>query len=267
MNENERKVKRYSVVAVVVLCAVLSSMLVMRQATKRMARDLLHIPATQATTDAAQEITNAPDPRFTLPTEESTQATTQAKTEKQTEEPRTTTSATTKATTSPAPQKAATTATTAPTTTKGPTSAAAAAATVKNTHFILPIEGAKATKTFAPDTLQYSETMQDWRTHNGVDFAAEKGAKVLSIGNGTVRKVSSDPRWGYTIEIDYGAFTARYCALSQEDAVGIDDEVHTGDVIGTLADIPLESAEAPHLHFEVLREGALIDPMQALGIQ
>ena len=258
MNENERKVKRYSVVAVVVLCAVLSSMLVMRQATKRMTRDLLRLPATQETTDAAQEITNAPDPRFTLPTEKSTLPTTQAKTEKETEQTRAATSAAPKQTTSPAPQ------TTAPTTTEAATTAAAA--TVKNTHFILPIEGAKVTKKFTPDVLQYSETMQDWRTHSGVDFAAETGAKVRSVGNGTVRKVSSDPRWGYTIEVDYGAFTARYCALSQEEAVGIDTEVHTGDVIGTLADIPLESAEGTHLHFEALRDGALIDPMTALGV-
>ena len=258
MNENERKVKRYSVVAVVVLCAVLSSMLVMRQATKRMTRDLLRLPATQETTDAAQEITNAPDPRFTLPTEKSTLPTTQAKTEKETEQTRAATSAAPKQTTSPALQ------TTAPTTTEAPTTAAAA--TVKNTHFILPIEGAKVTKKFTPDVLQYSETMQDWRTHSGVDFAAETGAKVRSVGNGTVRKVSSDPRWGYTIEVDYGAFTARYCALSQEEAVGIDTEVHTGDVIGTLADIPLESAEGTHLHFEALRDGALIDPMTALGV-
>ena len=246
MNRNETKVKRYSVIAVVALCAVLSSMFVMRRATKKMTNELLQFtaPATTLAIEAENEVDNVPDPRLTRE-EESTETTTAA--------PTTTTE---RETTQPPSA--------APTTAASPSTKAAA--TVNNTHYILPISNAKIDKAFAPDVLGFSATMQDWRTHGGVDFGAEAGSDVLAVGNGKVTKVVSDPQWGYTVEIDHGAFTARYCALSQDGAVGIDAEVHTGDVIGTLAEIPMESADTPHLHFEVRQNGAAVDPIDALGL-
>ena len=252
MNRNETKLKRYSAVAIVALCAVVCSLFVMRRATNRMADELLHItaPTAELTTAVENEAGNVPDPRAAL------EATTT--TEAPTSEPETT-AATTAPTTAKAETKPAAT---APTTEKP--AAAEAAAAVKNDHFILPIEGAEVQKKYSPDVLLFSATMQDWRTHNGVDFSAEAGSEVRSVGNGRVSKVISDPRQGYTIEVDYGTFTARYSALSQEGAVGIDKEVHTGDVLGTLADSPLESADPPHLHFEALRGGSHIDPLEAL---
>lgn len=248
MNQNEPKIKRYSIVAVVALCAVLSSMLVMRHAAKRMTNEILHITA-PTTTEAAEvenEAEDVPDPRYFAP-DASTELNppTEEATEKTTAE----------STTAPPP-------TTAPTTTEAPVTETAAK--VKNDHFVMPVEGTQVVKGFSPEVLVFSATMRDWRTHSGVDFAADAGAEIRSVGNGRVSKVISDPQRGYTIEVDYGTFTGRYCALSQENAVGIDKEVHTGDVIGTLADMPLESADPPHLHFEALQNGTQIDPMAVL---
>ncbi len=248
MNQNEVKIKRYSVVAVVALCAVLSSMLVMRHAAKRVTDELLHIPAPTATqvTEAENDVADVPDPRVTLP-EEPTGLT--LPTEENTEAP----------TTEPAPIAA----TTARPTTTAPVTEPAAV-TVKNNHFILPLEGTQVTKDFSPEVLVFSKTMRDWRTHGGVDLAANAGSEVRSVGNGKVSKVISDPQRGYTIEVDYGTFIGRYCGISQENAVGIDTELHTGDVIGTLGDMPLESADTPHLHFEAIQNGVPVDPMKLL---
>ena len=251
MNRKEVKAKRYSIVAIVALCAVFSSMLVMRHAAKRMTNEILQItsPTTTSAAQAENEVRDVPDPRMSLPGDE-TQPTlpTEAEPEK------TTTRTVAQPTTQAAP----------PSTTEAPVTEAAVH--VKNDHFVLPIENAQIVKQYSPDVLLFSETMRDWRTHSGVDFAADAGSEVRSVGNGTVCKVVSDPQRGYTIEIDYGTFTGRYCALSQDGAVGIETEVHTGDVIGTLADMPLESADAPHLHFEALQNGEPVDPMQALGL-
>lgn len=248
MNRKEVKAKRYSIVAIVALCAVFSSMLVMRHTAKRMTNEILQITSPTATSaaQAENEVTNVPDPRAALPddTEPTLPTTEQAE----------------ETTTQAAAQPTAP----LPATTETPVTEAAVS--VKNDHFILPIENAQIVKQYSPDVLLFSETMRDWRTHNGVDFAADAGSEVRSVGNGTVCKVVSDPQRGYTIEIDYGTFTGRYCALSQDGAVGIETEVHTGDVIGTLADMPLESADAPHLHFEALQNGEPVDPMQALGL-
>ena len=249
MNQKEVKAKRCSIVAIVALCAVFSSMLVMRHAAKRMTNEILQItsPTTTAAAQAENEVDDVPDPRASLPDETKPTLPTTEKAEE------TTAQAVKQQTTS------------APTTTEAPVTEAAVS--VKNDHYILPIEDTQIVKEYSPDVLVFSETMRDWRTHSGVDFAADAGSEVRSVGNGRVSKVVSDPQRGYTIEIDYGTFTGRYCALSQDGAVGIETEVHTGDVIGTLGDLPLESADAPHLHFEALQNGEPVDPMQALGLE
>lgn len=105
-----------------------------------------------------------------------------------------------------------------------------------------------------------NKTMGDWRTHLGTDFKAEKGADVLSVGNGTVQKVISDTKLGYTIEIDHGTFTARYCGLAQDSAAKIGQSVEKGSVIGKLEGVPVESEEEPHLHLEIIKDSVKIDP-------
>lgn len=111
----------------------------------------------------------------------------------------------------------------------------------------------------------YDETMEDWRVHGGIDFLAPKGSDVVSVGNGTVTKVTSEPNWGYCIEVDYGSFTGRYCGIEQGTAVGIDDKVEKGQLIGKLGEIPCESKQESHLHFEALVKGEKTDPLRALG--
>lgn len=111
----------------------------------------------------------------------------------------------------------------------------------------------------------YDETMGDWRVHKGIDFKADVGSDVVSIGNGKVTKVVYDPTWGYCIEVDYGDFTGRYCGLEQGTTVIIDDIVSKGDVIGKTATIPCESKQQAHFHFEIIKDGACIDPTEALG--
>lgn len=134
---------------------------------------------------------------------------------------------------------------------------------LSNSFFVYPI-GEKVCKKFSL-TPVYDETMEDWRIHKGVDFPAEKGADVAAIGDGKVVKVVSDPSWGYCVEIDHGSFIARYCSLAQGTSVGIDDVVSRGDVIGTLAEIPCESAQESHLHLEIIKDGEHLDPMTQLG--
>lgn len=134
---------------------------------------------------------------------------------------------------------------------------------ISNSFFVFPVEE-KVCKAFST-TPVYDETMEDWRIHKGTDFAAEKGADVVSVGDGKVVRVVSDPAWGYYVEIDHGAFIARYCSLEQGHCVGIDDIVARGDIIGRLADIPCESAAQSHLHFEIIKDGECIDPMTLLG--
>lgn len=136
--------------------------------------------------------------------------------------------------------------------------------TVKaSTSFSLPLQG-EITKRFSLTTPQYDSTMKDYRVHRGLDIKGEEGEEVLSCGDGKVSKVYVDRSYGYVIEVDYGTFTGRYCGISQDDAVGIGDNVKKGSVIGTLTFIPCETEDGVHLHFEAVKDDTLVDPEEVL---
>lgn len=137
-----------------------------------------------------------------------------------------------------------------------------ASETFSNSSYVYPF-GERIGKDFSLSAV-YDETMEDWRIHQGIDFLGEKGSDVVSVGDGKVTKVIIDQAYGYVIEVDYGEFLARYCGIEQGTAVGIDDTVKKGELIGKLGDTPCESEQDSHLHFEVLKDGKAIDPLKAL---
>lgn len=132
-----------------------------------------------------------------------------------------------------------------------------------NDGFIMPVEGT-VLKEFSPEMPVFDETMNDWRVHKGVDFLGKKGEDVLSVGNGQVKKIISDPSFGYIVEVDYGSFTARYCGMEQGTVVHVEQIVKKGDVIGKLGSIPCESEMESHLHFEILSDSVYKDPLKVL---
>lgn len=129
--------------------------------------------------------------------------------------------------------------------------------------FSYPTSG-KIIKGFSDSKLLYSKTMGDWRTHSGTDFAMSEGDKVYSIGNGKVKRVTSEVKWGYCIEVDYGEFTARYCGINQEGAVSVGQQVYKNAVIGTVSTSPCEELDGTHLHLEIIKNGKCIDPVSVM---
>ncbi len=130
----------------------------------------------------------------------------------------------------------------------------------------LPLSAA-ILKDYSNGTMVKSKTMNDWRTHNGVDFTGESGDEIRAVCPGTVKDVFSDTSWGKVVVIEHkNGFTARYCGL---DTVNVNkgDDVEKDFVIGTLGVIPIESADTPHLHFEVLSGEKYVDPLEALSMQ
>lgn len=129
--------------------------------------------------------------------------------------------------------------------------------------FSKPLSG-NITKEFSLSTPQYNQTLDDWRVHTGTDISAKEGEEVLSVGDGVVKKVYVDRSWGYVIEVDHGDFLGRYCGISQDGAVSINEKVKKGSVIGVLTSIPCESADGIHLHFEIEKDGNLVNPTEIL---
>ena len=132
-------------------------------------------------------------------------------------------------------------------------------------HFIMPL-GGTLTKKFDKEKMQYSETFGDWRLHLGIDISAKSGTEVFSSGKGKVKKVYKDDSLGDTVAIDHGnGIVCYYCGLSNI-VVNKGDIVEIGKKIGVVGEVPSEISEKPHLHFEVEKDGAKVNPIKELEL-
>ncbi len=125
--------------------------------------------------------------------------------------------------------------------------------------FILPVTG-KIYSAFSGEELVYNRTLDDWRTHNGIDITARPGESVQSGAAGTVTSVTTDGMLGTLVEINHGDFTARYCGLAEKTFVKAGDNVTQGQTIGTVGEITMEVAEESHVHLEIIRDGSYVNP-------
>ncbi len=129
--------------------------------------------------------------------------------------------------------------------------------------FTYPLQK-EITKAYSGDNLVYSETMQDWRVHQGMDLRAKVGDVVKTVAQGTVKDIYEDALLGNVIVISHGTLEVRYCGLGDTALVKKGATVKAGQEIGSVGTVPFELAEEPHLHLEIRRDGTLQDPETVL---
>ena len=130
---------------------------------------------------------------------------------------------------------------------------------------VSPLQG-EVVAAFSVDQLLYNETLDDWRTHDGVDIAAAAGDAVMAASAGTVLSVTDDPMMGTTVVIGHsGGYETTYANLQTEPLVEEGETVSAGQAIGAVGTTAAaESAQGAHLHFAVTREGEAVDPQAFL---
>lgn len=128
-----------------------------------------------------------------------------------------------------------------------------------------PVKG-EILRDFSVETLSLDPTLGDWRTHGGLDIAAETGVRVLAMGPGVVSRVYDDGLMGTTVMVDHGnGVHSLYCNLAGEPAVQQGDVVETGTILGAVGTTAIaESGLVSHLHLEVWNEGVPTDPREFL---
>lgn len=123
-----------------------------------------------------------------------------------------------------------------------------------------PVEG-KVTKPFMQRSVQLDAKGKE---HKGVDIAASRGSVVRAAGDGKVveatKRYRGQSAWGKVVVIDHGhGLVTRYAHLDGY-VVNKGDVVKAGDPIGAVGSTGRTGGRA-HLHFEVIQDGAPIDPL------
>ena len=133
--------------------------------------------------------------------------------------------------------------------------------TKKELSFEKPVEG-EIVREYAKDSLIYSETLQEWTTHTGIDIKADKTTVVKAAEAGTIKSIKNDPRYGLTIVIEHDdQYQTIYSNLLTSEFVVEGEKVEKGQAIGTVGNTAVfEIADEPHLHFEIWKDSLPIDP-------
>ncbi len=107
-----------------------------------------------------------------------------------------------------------------------------------------------------------------YRFHEAYDMSAKVGDKVVASLDGTVEDITTDLSTGTTVTIVHeGGIKTRYRYIDVKEGLKKGDKVKRGDQIGTVAKPSGEEfKQDPHLHFEVEKNGKLIDPAEFLDI-
>lgn len=131
----------------------------------------------------------------------------------------------------------------------------------KELNFEKPVDG-EIVKEYAKDNLVYSNTLQEWTTHLGIDIKADKTTVVKAAETGTVKTIKNDPRYGLTIVIEHeNGYQTVYSNLLSSEFVVEGEKVEKGQSIGTVGNTAaFEIADEAHLHFEVLKDSIQVDP-------
>jgi murein DD-endopeptidase MepM/ murein hydrolase activator NlpD len=98
--------------------------------------------------------------------------------------------------------------------------------------------------------------------HQGIDIATDKGQPVYATADGTVKSAERAGEYGNLIVLthDFGLST-RYGHLSRF-GVRAGQRVGRGDIIGYVGSTGRSTGS--HLHYEILANGKLINPLQLL---
>lgn len=125
--------------------------------------------------------------------------------------------------------------------------------------FAWPVEG-RISSTFG---LRRFFNEQERRPHSGLDIAADEGTPIKATASGTVIEAGDFFFSGNMIYIDHGqSIISLYAHLSRID-VKPGDIVKQGDIIGAVGQTG--RVTGPHLHFAILANKTLIDPIYILS--
>jgi len=96
--------------------------------------------------------------------------------------------------------------------------------------------------------------------HKGLDFAGKEDAAIISTASGVVTWASDRYGYGQLIEINHGKGLKTRYGHNKKILVKVGEVVSKGQVIARMGSTGRSTG--PHVHYEILRNNAQIDPIK-----
>ena len=134
----------------------------------------------------------------------------------------------------------------------------------KNKTLSWPVKG-NVLLPFSIDATVYYQTIDVYKSSNGMVISSRKGTKVAAACDGTVTDIVKDDVYGNIVTVDIGEqYTLQYGQLA-DITVAVGDSVTKGQTIGAVAQ-PTDSfiVEGANLYFAMQKQGEYVNPEEFL---
>lgn len=132
----------------------------------------------------------------------------------------------------------------------------------KTFSIVLPFAKKSVITPFSNETPVYSQTLDEWACHVGIDFSCNAKDEIKSAANGIVKSITEDGVYGKTVIVSHSnGFSTLYRGLDDIN-VGVDELITEGQIIGTASEsVPFEAHMGTHIHFELIKDGTNVNPL------
>ena len=104
--------------------------------------------------------------------------------------------------------------------------------------------------------------LRNGKFHYGVDFSANQGKEIFASQAGIVKRIGARSSYGNTIEIQHSKLVSTLYAHLDKILVKKNQRVSKSEVIGIMG--ATGRSTGVHLHFEIIVNGANINPLKLL---
>lgn len=138
----------------------------------------------------------------------------------------------------------------------------AAAAGGESPQFLAPLLQGWVSASYGP---RHNPITDREDHHNGIDLAAPAGTPVQAPADGTVLFSGERGAYGTVVELAHAEGYRSVYAHLQSSAVQTGQPVEAGDTIARVGSSG--KSTGPHLHFELYRDGEMLDPADFLPLK
>ena len=126
----------------------------------------------------------------------------------------------------------------------------------------LPLDGITYSQVGASTGMKMDPFYKAYVYHEGLDLIVTRGTPVKATAAGTVQKVQTSKKLGKTVEVLHdGGYVTIYAHLESVQ-VRAGQKLQAGQKLGTVG--MSGKAFAPHLHYEVRRDGEFLNPVNCI---
>ena len=131
--------------------------------------------------------------------------------------------------------------------------------------FYAPVNDGTVSKNYSDTALVWNSTLKQYSTHLALDFTSED-KNVFASCDGTVKETGYNALDGYYVILTHkDGYETRYLSLEAESTLKKGATVKQGQFLGKAsATQGSESLDGDHVHFEVLKDGVNVNPLEVM---